>query len=247
MLKVLSREDHGLLKEFFPSNYPLEELLNPVHGTRFLCANVEKKITSLMIVNLIKNQYYMTIQKGRAEKEEIFSLLQFTLNVLRQDDAGIYCLYDNGPFNQEMDEILKENGFLYETINYEHTPILNQLYNVSSKVQINDRREDVLNYVMKKRKEENFSLEHANVVVARDKEERVVGVARFALITNKIIVSILYGENDEIMTDLLHLIMNLTNRPIEISLSKEGMDLGSLLEKVGFVKSQADYRMNLRG
>lgn len=247
MLKILSRDDYSLLKAFFPKEYPLDELLNPVNGSRILCAMIEKKITSLIIVNLIKNQYYMTIHKKEAKKEEISLLLQFTLKVLKQDEAGLYVLYDNCPFDKEMDEVLKENGFLYDFLNYEYTPNPNQVYSISSKILINDRSEDVTNYMKEKILGEEFSIEHANIAVARDSSGTVLGVARFALITEKIFVSMLYGEQDEVIIDLLHLIINLTNRPIEIGITPRRIKLGRLLETAGFTMSQADYILNLRG
>ena len=99
MLKILSRDDYSLLKAFFPKEYPLDELLNPVNGSRILCAMIEKKITSLIIVNLIKNQYYQgteaqwhyPAQEKRGEERRDIFVAPIYFKSLKAGWSGALC------------------------------------------------------------------------------------------------------------------------------------------------------------
>ena len=159
-----------------------------------------------------------------------------------------------------MNEVFISNGFKFNYLNLLKEALPNQVYRTKNNLVINDKNDDVREYIfnhhldtLKKFNEymgvegsylptiEDIHLDNINLVVARDKDNKVLGVARFSLITDSIYINSLYADAKDIYIDLIHLIANLTNRRLEIGLYPIRENLIEILKEIGFFINNADY------
>lgn len=266
MFKVLTLEDIPLIINILRETNKLSEdmvklIQENIHSNMIITAKVDKKINSMIIINLINNNYYVSNFFGiEGDVNEIKELIGFTVEVIIHDARGLNIIYDNFPYSEIMNEVFISNGFKINYLNLLKETIPNQVYRTKNNLMINDKQDDVREYIfahhidtIKKFNEymgfeptslptiEDIHLDNINIVVARGRDNVILGVARFSLITDSIYINSLYANTKEIYTDLIHLIANLTNRRLEIGLYPIREELISLLKELGFVINNADY------
>ncbi|MCX4365656.1 MAG: hypothetical protein OSJ70_07780 [Bacilli bacterium] len=266
MFKVLTLEDMPLIIKFLRVANKLSEdtvkmIQDQIHTNMIITAKVEKEISSMIIINLINNNYYVSNFIGVENTiDDLKELIGFTVEVITHDARGLNIIYDNFPYSEIMNEVFTSNGFKFNYLNMLKEAIPNQVYRTKYNLVLNDKNEDVREYIFSHHVEtlksfneymgvssvslpniEDIHLDNINIVVARGKDNRVLGVARFSLITDSIYINSLYAEDREIYIDLIHLIANLTNRRLEIGLYPIRKELIVILKELGFVVNNADY------
>lgn len=266
MFKVLTLEDMPLIIKLLRSVNKLSEDLvkmiqDNIHSNMIITAKVDKEINSMIIINLINNNYYVSNFIGiESDINELKELVGFTIEVIVHDARGLNIIYDNFPYSEIMNEVFISNGFKFNYLNLLKETIPNQVYTTKNNLIINDKNEDVRQYIFNHHLDtlkkfnaymgidqtylptiEDIHLDNINIVVARGKDNSVLGVARFSLITDSIYINSLYASSEEIYIDLIHLIANLTNRRLEIGLYPIREDLISVLKELGFTINNADY------
>lgn len=124
MLKRLLKEDINLIINFYHKVDNFDEqkirmLYDTLDHTKIICANIqEDAITSMLITNIIKNNYYLEeVIYDHLNYEEMKSLINFTVCELRSDERGLNIIYDNFPYNELMNQTMIENGFKCNFIN----------------------------------------------------------------------------------------------------------------------------------
>ena len=212
----------------------------------------DDKINSLLIADIIKNEYYLEdilfINNDVLKAKE---LLRNMIDVLRSDERGLNIIYDNVPYSDIMHDILTETGFKCTYINYVNDS-LNKIELIRSNVLINDNSQDVSDYITKYYNEEAKSISQylgdikinpdildaskTNIVVVRDNNNDIKGVLRFGLVNSVIYISNMYAEEKSIYLDLINTVKNLTNRTIEIGIYPVREELDNLLLSSGFKK-----------
>lgn len=263
MLKTLNKQDYLLIKEFFNNISPRfknieKHMLDNLGTSVITCAYLEgEHINSLIISNLINNQYYMRdIIFLNKNMEEFKELIRYSIDTLRVDERGTSILYDNYPYNEEMSEILLESGFKCGFLNYKlNSP---QIKRIKNNITINDRSEEIKDFIyenyLRIRKSNDaymgcasntiargdIKTEYKNMAICRD-NEGIKGTASFTLVSSSIFINMIYAEEKDIYVDLINLIGNLTNRPLEVGLLPVRRDLMEVLNDLGFIKLQADY------
>ena len=266
MFKVLTLEDIPLIINLLRKANKFSEdtvkmIQENIHSNMIITAKVDKEISSMIIINLINNNYYVSNFIGiESDINELKELIGFTVEVIIHDSRGLNIIYDNFPYSEIMNEVFISNGFKFNYLNFLKEALPNQVYRTKNNLVINDKNDDVREYIfnhhfatLKKFNEymgitssslptiEDIHLDNINLVVARDKDNKVLGVARFSLITDSIYINSLYADNKEIYIDLIHLIANLTNRRLEIGLYPIREDLIAILKEIGFFINNADY------
>lgn len=250
---TINRQDSGSL------DYIGENIDNSVIVT----AKMENNdITMLLITSVIKNDYYLS-DIVFTEKNEISfrELVKFTIDELRKDNRGLHIIYDNYPYNMEMSELLLECGFKCTFLNYIYK-FENKIFPVKNNILINERTDEVRTYLYEAYKrvtksndvylgtksylcsEEEINLDKTNIAIAK-KSERIIGVAKFALVGDAIFINSLYADNIEGYIDLINYIRNLTNRNLEIGILPVRRDLMEVLSELKFVKVHSDYMYKL--
>lgn len=270
MLKTLSLKDIDMIISFYKiigvySDELIKNIETNIETSKIICADIDQdKITSLLTVNLINNQYYLEdVLTSNEDIERIKDLLSYSIEVIRSDERGLNIIYDNFPYREIMDKIMIESGFKCNFLNYsrEYDGVIT---NVLSNININDKETDVKEYLYEKyvqviKDEDEYlgkeskklptideiHLDNVNIAVVRDTSRKVIGVARFSLITDYIFINSLYAESDEVYIDLINLISNLTNRKLEIGVYPVRKDLMRVLESVGFIRTHSDYVIKL--
>lgn len=265
MFKVLTLEDIPLIINLLRKVGKLTEdiiskIQNNINSDMIITAKIDKEITSMIIINLINNNYYVSNFFG-FEKDitEIKELIGFTVEVIVRDARGLNIIYDNFPYSEIMNEVFVSNGFKINFLNFLKETLPNQVYRTKNNLVINDKNEDVREYIYHNQLDtlskfndymgvtnklptiDDIHLDNINIVVARDKDSIVRGVARFSLITDSIYINSLYASSKEIYIDLIYQIANLTNRRLEIGLYPIREDLISILKELGFYINNADY------
>lgn len=270
MLKVLTEEDIQLVNDLYRlinkyDGYYLNNIYSSLNTSKILCATInDNKISSLMIVNIIKNNYYLEeIVFINNNVNEIKDLISFTINYLKQDERGLNIIYDNFPYSELMHQIMNENGFKCNLINY-ISDLENINYEIiSPNIHINDKSEDVRQYIYDKYLKElgemdeyleikspkfeidSIHLENTNIAVVRDLNNKVVGTVRFGIIDQSIYLYSLYGEENEIIFQLINLVHNLSPRKMEIGILPVRKSLMNYLEIIGFKILQTDYILKI--
>ena len=264
MIRVLRQNDIKMLIELFKISGRVnkEEVKNIYYNmntTKVVVGNiVDDRITSLLIANLINNEYYLEdIIFINNDINEIKEVLKYMIEVLRTDERGLSIIYDNIPYSEVINSIMLDCNFKCDYINFisEHTDRVELIRN---RVLINDINDEVNNYMMDSYDKEyslikeylgevnnyntDIDISKTNIVVAKDTSDSVIGLLRFGLITDSIYISNIYGDNDEVILDLINVVRNLTNRNIEIGIYPVRNDLINLLLQNGFNKAHADYK-----
>lgn len=266
MLKSLTLDDINLInKAYIKLNKYNESLAKNIEETigisKIICASIRNdEIELMIIVNIINNQYYIgDILQNNNTIDEVKELLRFTIETLKKDERGLNIIYDNFPYKDIMDNIFKSCSFKCSFINFMKEND-NKIHPIKYNININDKTDDVREYlynnyidVLKSNMVfmndftnslpniEDIHLDNTNMAIVRDDENKVIGVARFSLITDSIFINSLYANSDEIYVDLINLISNLTNRKLEIGLYPVRERLMNILKEMGFVINNADY------
>lgn len=266
MFKVLTLEDIPLIINLLRKTNKLTEdiikmIQENIHTNMIITAKVDKEINSMIIINLINNNYYVSNFFGiESDISELKELIGFTVEVIVHDSRGLNIIYDNFPYSEIMNEIFLSNGFKFNYLNFLKEAIPNQVYRTKNNLIINDKNDDVREFIfnhhiatLKEFNEymgitssnmptiEDIHLDNINIVVARGQDNSILGVARFSLITDSIYINSLYANNKEVYVDLIHQIANLTNRRLEIGLYPIRKNLIEILKELGFYINNADY------
>lgn len=266
MFKVLTLEDLPKIINILREVNKLSEdfvkrIRDNIESDMIICANIDKEINSMIIINLINNNYYVSNFIGvDNDINELKELIGFTVEVIVHDSRGLNIIYDNFPYSEIMNEVFLQNGFKYNFLNFLKETLPNQVYRIKNNIVLNDKHDDVREYLYQNHVDtlksfnnymginnrelpviEDIHLDNINIVVARSRENRVIGVARFSLITDSIFINSLYAVDKEIYIDLINQIANLTNRRLEIGLYPTRKDLIEILSELGFTISNADY------
>lgn len=265
MLKVLTLDDINLIDKFFIkldkyNEAILKNIEETIGISKIICASINKdEIDLMIIVNIINNQYYIgDIIENNNTIDEIKELLRFTVDTLKDDERGLNIIYDNFPYKEIMNNIFKNCDFKCSFINFvkEHD---DKIYPIKNNININDKTDDVREYLYSNYVDvlksnmvymnehgnlptiDDIHLDNTNMAIVRDDENKVIGVARFSLITDSIFINSLYANSDDIYIDLINLISNLTNRKLEIGLYPVREHLMEILKNMGFIINNADY------
>lgn len=266
MYKVLTLEDLPKIINLLRKANRLTEdtvrlIQDNIESNMIICANIDKEINSMIIINLINNNYYVSNFIGNGNDiNELKELIGFTVEVIVRDSRGLNIIYDNFPYSEIMNEAFLSNGFKYNFLNFLKETIPNQVYRIKNNINLNDKNEDVREYLFQNHAAilekfysymgienrplptiEDIHLDNINIVVARNRDNEVIGVARFSLITDSIFINSLYAKEKEVYIDLINQIANLTNRRLEIGLYPIREDLIAILKELGFYISNADY------
>lgn len=266
MFKVLTLEDLSKIIDLLRKANKLNEdtvkhIRDNMEGSMLICASMDKEINSMIIINLINNNYYVSNFIGvDNDINELKELIGFTVEVIVHDARGLNIIYDNFPYSEIMNEAFIKNGFKYNFLNFLKETIPNQVYRVKNNIILNDKHDDVREYLYQNHVDtlskfydymginnrelpsiQDIHLDNINIVVARNRDNSVIGVARFSLITDSIFINSLYASDKEVYIDLIKQIANLTNRRLEIGLYPIRKDLIAILKELGFSISNADY------
>lgn len=265
MFKVLTLEDIPLIINLLRKVGKLTEdiiskIQDNINSDMIITAKIDKEITSMIIINLINNNYYVSNFISREINiKELKELIGFTVEVIVRDARGLNIVYDNFPYSEIMNEAFVSNGFKFNFLNLLKEALPNQVYRTKNNLILNDKSEDVREYIYQNHIEtlkkfndymgiieelptiKDIHLDNINIVVARSRESKVIGVARFSLITDSIYINSLYADNKEVYVDLIYQIANLTNRRLEIGLYPIRENLISILKELGFYINNADY------
>ena len=271
MLKMVNKKDIELIINFYQSIKLFDEdnirqIYESLEDKILIFVSIERdKITSLLSVSLINNNYHMEkVLYENYDEDLIKDLISYTITQLRQDkDRGLNIIYDNFPYDDVMHEIMLEQGFKCNNINLSYQNINDKQELISSSISLNDKSDDVKIYIYKRLIEEiksndlylgtnslipdisTIRLENINVATIRDSSKEVCGTIRFSLVSDFILLDSLYASNEENYRALINLVKNLTLRRLEISISPSRVNLIKLLETMGFQKLQADYFFKL--
>ena len=271
MLKMVNKKDIELIINFYQSIKLFDEdnirqIYESLEDKILIFVSIERdKITSLLSVSLINNNYHMEkVLYENYDEDLIKDLISYTITQLRQDkDRGLNIIYDNFPYDDVMHEIMLEQGFKCNNINLSYQNINDKQELISSSISLNDKSDDVKIYIYKRLIEEiksndlylgtnslipdriTIRLENINVATIRDSSKEVCGTIRFSLVSDFILLDSLYASNEENYRALINLVKNLTLRRLEISISPSRVNLIKLLENMGFQKLQADYFFKL--
>ena len=270
MLRVLTKSDIEILIKFYQKidkfdEKSIRQLYDSINDTKIIVANVIKNnISSLLIVGIIKNNYYLeTILLTKEDNEEIKDLINYAISELRRDERGLNIIYDNFPYNELMHEIMIDNGFKCNYINLVYLADTDKIELIKPNIALNDKSDDVKMYIYKNLVDEikandiylgtntlipNIStirLENTNVATIRDKDGKVTGTLRFGIVSDSLFLDSLYADDEETYRDLINLVKNLTNKNIEVGIYPSRIRLINVLENLGFKKNQTDYILKL--
>lgn len=270
MLKRLIKKDVNLIINFYHSlkNFNEEKirmLYDTLDDTKIICANIEDEaITSMLITNIIKNNYYLEeVIYINLDYEEMKNLINFTVCELRSDERGLSIIYDNFPYNELMNKTMLENGFKCNFINLIYQPGDEKAELIKPYIALNDKSDDVREYIYNNYVEEiksndaylgtttdlpkieSIRLENTNVAVIRNKDNKVIGTLRFGIVSDSLYLYSLYADNEDTYQDLIVLVKNLTKKDIEVGFFPSRESVISLLERLGFKKLQTDYILKL--
>lgn len=270
MLKRLLKEDVNLIINFLKKNHHFDEakirmFYECLEDTKIICANIENNaITSMLITNIIKNNYYLEeVIYNELNYEEMKNLINFTVCELRKDERGLNIIYDNFPYNELMNQTMIENGFKCNFVNLIYQNNGEKVELIKPYIALNDKNDDVRDYIYQNYVEEiksndaylgsvssipkinTIRLENTNVAVIRNKENKVIGTLRFGIVSDSLYLYSLYADNEETYEDLIVLVKNLTRRNIEVGFFSTRRSIIELLERLGFTKFQTDYILKL--
>lgn len=266
MIRVLKQSDIDILIDLYKTirRNDKEELKNIYYNmgvTKILVGNIEDgKLTSMLVANLIKNNYYLEdIIFLNNDIDEVKEVMEYMVHTLKEDERGLNILYDNIPYSEVMDSIMVNLGFKCDYINFVSEEN-GRIELIRNHIVINDISEDVNKYMLKCYEEEaeliskylgdakdtnDVDLSKTNIAVAKDNIGNIIGMLRFGLIGSSIYISNIYGDTDEVIVDLINLVRNLTNRVIEIGIYPVRTELINVLLNNGFKKAHADYKYKL--
>lgn len=270
MLKRLLKDDANLFINFLKKSNRFDDnkirmLYDCLNDTKIICANIEgNAITSILITNIIKNNYYLEeIIYDVLSYDEMKSLINFTVCELRKDERGLNVIYDNFPYNELMNQTMLDNGFKCNFVNLIYQNNGEKIELIKPYIALNDKSLDVRDYIYQNYVKElksndaylgttskvpeasSIRLENTNVAVIRNKENQVIGTLRFGIIGDSLYLYSLYADDDETYKDLLVLVKNLTRKNIEVGFFPIRSSVIELLEKQGFTKLQTDYILKL--
>lgn len=270
MLKRLLKDDVSLIINFLKKNHRFDEdkirmLYECLDDTKIICASIkDNAITSMLITNIIKNNYYLEeVIYYNLDYEEMKSLINFTVCELRKDERGLNIIYDNFPYNELMNQTMLENGFKCNFVNLVYQNDGDKIELIKPYIALNDKKDDVRDYIYQNYVEEIKSndaylgiktdipdikairLENTNVAVIRNIENKVIGTLRFGIVSDSLYLYSLYADNEETYEDLIVLVKNLTRKNIEVGFFPTRSSVIKLLEKLGFTKFQTDYILKL--
>lgn len=270
MIKTLVKEDLKLIIDLYRNinrfdEIKIRDLEMKINDTKILTAIIENnKIILLLEINLIKNNYYLEdIVILDNDIEKINQLLAYTVNELKSDERGLNIIYDNFPFSTLMDKVMKENGFFCNFMNLKLDKELIKMELISKDILLNDKSDDVKEFIYENNLKEikssekylgklnklpeieSINLENTNVAVKRNKNNEVIGTARFGLVGDSIYLYSLYASGEQVYKELITLISNLTYHNIEVGFLPIRKDLEEILLNIGFKKYQTDYILKL--
>lgn len=264
MNTILTIKDIKLITEFLNdinklSEARIQDILSNLGDNFVLTATKSNdKITSLMTINIVKNNYYIgEFEYLEFNRDELTSLLNFTLDYLKNVEKGLNIFYDNYPFNRLYDEILRTCGFKYNIINYMNNPSYDKIEVFNSNFYINDKSHDVKDYLYKNyqitnhlydeylgiKSEEimDINLDNTNTVSIRSTSNQIIGVARFGLVADRMFINSIYAEDQDTYHELFKIIKSLTSKQIEIAVLPVRMDLMEYLNHHEYLIVHADY------
>jgi hypothetical protein len=243
----------------------MKNIIMNIGTNKIIAARIENdSITDMITVDLINNNYYLNkFLYLNYDRIHIQELLKFLINNINENPNGLNILCDNYPYQEELNSILLLEDFKFNYINYISNATNHKIERINSHFYINDKSEDVLNYLLNKYREVNtetshylnsigrdidtINLDDTNIAVIRNDEHQVVGVARFAIMGESMFINSLYAEDTDFLNDLINLIKSLTSRNIEIGIMPVRTDLIKYLSTHGFKINQADYIKSVSG
>lgn len=263
MIRVIKQTDLKMLIELFKDirRIDKDEIKNIYYNmnkSKIVVGNVEgERLTSLLIANLINNDYYLEdFIFINNDINEVKDLLAYMKHVLYEDQRGLSIIYTNIPYSETMDTMLKNEKFKCDYINFVNDNI-NRIELIRNNVVINEVNDEVNAYMLDhynaeyrviceyfgeiKKVSDVIDASRTNIAVAKNSQQQVIGVARFGIVADSVFINCLYGDTDEVIVDLINLVKNLTNRKIEIGIYPVRDDLNRVLLENGFVKNHADY------
>lgn len=270
MIRVLTKSDIELLINFYQKinqfdKDNIRELYESIAHTKILVGNViRNNISSVLTIGLIKNNYYLqNIHMVNEDFEEMSDLINYAVGELRRDERGLNIFYDNFPYKELMHEIMIDSGFKCNFMNlvYIADPTKSEL--IKPNIALNDKSEDVKRYIYRNLVEtikandlylgtdslipdpSTINLENTNVAVVRNNKGEVVGTIRFGIVSESLLISSLFADEEETYRDLITLVKNLTNKNIEIGITPSRVKVINTLENMGFKKFQTDYVFKL--
>lgn len=266
MIRILYENDEKLLIDLYKkinhnSKNELNNLLSRLNKDKIVVANIDNnEITSILIATLIKNDYYLEdVIFLRNDIDEVKNIIRHMIEALRKDERGLSIIYDNIPYSESMHQIMIDLGFKCQFINYETED--NRIELIKTNITINETTDEVSKYMLSHYEAEfksiskylgdivimpdKIDINKTNIAVAKDKDNKIVGVLRFGLITDSIYISNIYADTNEVYIDLINLIKNITNRKIEIGIYPIRDNLINVLNYMGFKKTHSDYKYEL--
>ena len=261
MIRVIKKRDLKIIIDLFAKirRFNKDEIKSIYYNmgiNKIVVGNVEDDvITSLLIANLINNEYYLEdFIFLNNDLNEIRDLLVFMKHELYLDQKGLSIRYTNTPYSETMHQMLLDEKFKSDFVHYvkepdEITELLGHNY------LINEYTDEVMSYINSKYemeynliskefgnvREEDFDITKTNVVVARNERNEIVGFLRFGLINDSIYISNIYGESVYAIKDLINFVRNITDRRIEVGIYPVREDLINILIELGFIKKYQDY------
>lgn len=270
MIRVLTKSDIEAIIYFYHKAKLFDEahirqLYEEINVSKILVANiVNNRITSLLISNIIKNNYYLeNVVSLNYNEEEVKDLIRCAVSELRKDERGLNVIYDNFPYKDIMHEIMIDSGFKCNFMNLVYESIPDKIELIKPNISLNDKSDDVKKYMYRHLVDviktndlylgtdslipdiSTINLENTNVATIRNSEGKVSGTIRFGIVSDSLFLYSLYADDEETYKDLISLVKNLTNRNIEIGMYPSRVKLINTLEKLGFKKNQTDYFLKL--
>jgi len=271
MNHILDKSDTEILINFYRDINMYDEedirhLIDNLNDTIIISSIINNnRITSMIIINIIRNDYYLEkLYYINEDENEIRNLLNYTVSYLRDDERGLNIIYDNFPYHELIHSIMLNIGFKCNFLNLLNTNDDGKIELIKPYIAINDKSDDVKEYLYKKYIDDiksnntylgvefvlptidDIRLENTNIAVIRNEENNVIGVLRFGIVSDFLYLDSLYGESEDVIKDLITLVKNLTDKSIEIGVFPTREKLINLLSILGFSKYQADYILKLR-
>lgn len=260
---VLTLNDLNLITDFYRKLNILSEdimknIIMNINANKIVVAHIENNsITTMISANLIKNNYYLEkFLYLKYSSEEIHNLLEFLVQSLK--GSGLRVLCDNYPYDESTNYLLLSTGFKYNYIDYLGEDQENKIDNINFKFAINDKGNDVIEYLHNKaiiteektcaylniesrKPNPQINVENTNLAVIRDNNNQVIGVTSFTIVGDNMFIHSIYGEDEDVLDKLIRLVKSITARPIEIGVMPVRTELISFLDRYGFIRNQADY------
>lgn len=211
-------------------------------------ANINKKdMTSLIIVNLIENNYYIEDLIYDDNFIEVGNTLRYATDYLKKEQLGLSIIYDNYPYSLNTSSILLSCGYKCQSLEYHYT--LNESTSlIKRNLELNLKNDQVNKYICEKYQSifnRSYSNKDNTSTLVSLENNVVTGVLKFSLINESIKINDIFADNVDIYVDLINMMKNLTNKHLEINVSPIRRDLIEALNILKFEIINADFKITL--